>query len=56
LKILKLALSGWQTEQAFPEWRPEAIGKSTWLKTPWVKDVSVTRWQESQVVGKPAAI
>ena len=44
----------WQSAQARVAWTP-ARGKVEWEKTPCVQRVSVFLWQESQVVGKPAA-
>ena len=56
LKTAKLVAFVWQAEQGFPECRPDVIGNQVWLKTPCVQAVSVNLWQESQVVGKPAAV
>jgi hypothetical protein len=47
---------GWHAEHGLPACLPVVMGNPVWLNVPWVQEVSLTRWQLSQVVGNPAAV
>ena len=56
LKAAKLFGVVWHDEQARPAWRPDVIGNHVWLNVPCCQVLSLARWHDWQVVGKPAAV